>query len=325
VKFGRGASDARSTWGYPARRPFHLLAGYFVVGCLQLVMTVVRPPLPDTNVRLNVVLAGIGALQVALSLLAGRRLAVWALPYLVASGIVVVAVSAWGAAGGQGQLVAGFYLAILGLFSGYFLTRAEVRILLLTASVAFGCALILNYHLDSLGYILAVIVSVVVMTLVVSSLVQHLRDEAVHDPLTGALNRRGLQDSATVLHDLDARRHLDTTLVEIDLNGFKAYNDTHGHQAGDDLLADVVREWSGVLRRTDLLSRTGGDEFVLVLPATTLDEAAALLERMRASHEVEWSAGLTTWAQGEPLAAALQHADEAMYRNKPGHGTRAAI
>ena len=114
------------------------------------------------------------------------------------------------------------------------------------------------------------------VSFVVFSLVQHLRDEATHDPLTGALNRRGLQDSAGVVHALDERRHVETTVVEIDLNGFKAYNDTHGHQAGDDLLADVVREWSAVLRRTDLLSRTGGDEFVLVLPATTLDEAAAL-------------------------------------------------
>ena len=251
-----------------------------------------------------------------LTALAGWRLATRVLPYLVASGMVVCAVSAAGAAGGQGELVAGMYLAVLGVFSGYFLPRRPVRVLLMLAAVAFGGALAFNRLLDSLGYLIAIIVLVIGVTLIVSSLVEHLRGAALHDPLTGALNRRGLLHAAKSLHDLDARRHDETTVVEIDLNGFKEYNDTHGHQAGDDLLADAVRDWSSVLRRSDVLSRTGGDEFVLLLPATTAVEAEALIERMREANPVRWSAGVTVWMPGAALPEALGHADEAMYRAK---------
>ncbi|MFN8126990.1 MAG: GGDEF domain-containing protein [Candidatus Nanopelagicales bacterium] len=95
----------------------------------------------------------------------------------------------------------------------------------------------------------------------------------MQDPLTGALNRRGLQHSADLVHDLEIRRHLATSIVEIDLDGFKRFNDTNGHHAGDDLLAALVEDWSSVLRGTDILARTGGDEFVLVLPATSHAEA----------------------------------------------------
>lgn len=309
-------TSADGDWGYPPRRPFVLLGVYFVVGTLQLLLTVWRPPLPGTPVRLNLLLATIAIVQVILTFVAGAVLANWALPYLVGSGIVVSAVSAAGAAGGQGQLVAGMYLAVLGVFAGYFLSRRAVRTLLALATVAFGTALAVNRLLDSLGYVIGLVFLVGGVTLVVASLVERLRAAAMHDPLTGALNRRGLQQAATSLHDLDARRHDETTVVEIDLNGFKAYNDTHGHQAGDDLLADAVRDWSAVLRRSDVLSRTGGDEFVLLLPATTAVEAEALLERMRAVNAVRWSAGVTVWRPGEALPEALGHADEAMYRAK---------
>lgn len=316
MNVGGGQVDGRGEWGYPPRRPFLLLAVYFLIGAAQLALTVVRPPLPDTPTTLNLVLAVITALQALVTILAGVWLATGLLPYIVATGILVAAVSAAGAAGGQGQLIAGFYLAILGLFSGYFLSWRAVRLLLVLAVVGFGAALVVNFKLDSWAYILAIVVLVVGVTLVVSSLVQHLRDEAVHDPLTGALNRRGLQDAAKVLHDLDLRHHVDTTVVEIDLNGFKAYNDTHGHQAGDQLLAEVVTDWASVLRRTDILSRTGGDEFVLLLPSTSVVEADALIARMRSVNPVSWSAGIIAWGPGESLPVALDHADEAMYRDK---------
>lgn len=307
----------QAEWGYPPRRPFILIGGYFLVATLQLILSVWRPPLPDTPVTLYLVLAGITFVLTLLSGAAMLAKATWALPYLVGSGILVAAASAAGAAGGQGQLIAGFYLAVLGLFSGYFLSVRSVRILLVAATVAFGGALAVNLRLDSIAYIIAVALLVIGVTLVVSSLVQHLRNEAVRDPLTGALNRRGLEDAAILLRNVDERRRTETAVVAIDLNGFKAYNDTHGHQAGDNLLASAVRDWSGVLRRSDVLSRTGGDEFVLVLPATTVAEAGALVERMRAANPVDWSAGIALWAPGEDLSIVLQHADEAMYRNKP--------
>ena len=222
----------------------------------------------------------------------------------------------------DGQLLAGFSLLMLGVYSAYFLSRRVVYVQLAVAVVLYGAVLVLNPQLVRLWYGIAVLVIDVAVTLVVASLVTPAAAEALRDPLTGAYNRRGLEEGATLAHDMDSRTHHATTIVEIDLDGFKQYNDAHGHAAGDALLADLVLAWHGVLRRTDILARTGGDEFVVILPATGRIEAEALVARMKAAADVPWTAGLTEWQQGEPLPEALRHADEAMYRGKP-HRDRA--
>jgi len=304
-------------WGYPPSRPFVLLSVYYVISVLQLASVAARPPFPDTKVAALWGLAmASGALLLATGI-AWTRLATGSLPAIVVGGIVVAAVSAFISVGGQGQLIAGFYLAVLGMFSGYFLSSRVVRGLVVLATLSYGAALILNWRLDSPAYVIAVVVLIDGVTLVVSSLVQHLRGEAIIDPLTGLLNRRGLGERAEAVHAVDTRQHAVTTIVEIDLDGFKAYNDTHGHDAGDRLLADLARDWTTVLRHSDQLARTGGDEFVLVLPATTVAEADALLTRMREVNPARWSAGMSQWQPGEELPEALRHADHAMYLNKP--------
>jgi diguanylate cyclase (GGDEF)-like protein len=202
------------------------------------------------------------------------------------------------------------------MYSGYFLSRRAVTILIILATLTYGAALIIDWLLDSPAYVLAVVVLVDGVTLLVSSLVQRLRLQATLDPLTGLLNRRGLEDGADALHAVDARQHQVTTIVQIDLDGFKSYNDTHGHDTGDRLLVDLARGWTSVLRRSDLLARTGGDEFVLVLPATELAEADALIERMRATNSFGWSAGVVEWRPDEPFEEAFRHADEDMYSHK---------
>jgi GGDEF domain-containing protein len=314
---GGVVDDRRSpAWGYPPSRPFVLLAVYFGISVLQLAAVAARPPFPDTPVRELWILTG---LSVVLGLAVGAawlRQAPAALPVLVAGGMLVPAASAAVSVGGQGQLVSGFYLAVLGMYSGYFLSRHAVMILIILATVTYGAALLIDWRLDSPAYVLAVVVLVDGVTLLVSSLVQRLRAQAVLDPLTGLLNRRGLVAGVDALHAMDVRQHHVTTIVQIDLDGFKQYNDSHGHDAGDRLLADLARHWNGVLRRSDLLARTDGDEFVLILPATDRAEADALIDRMRLADPFGWSAGIVEWRQGEPFEDALTRADEEMYRNK---------
>lgn len=305
-----------SAWGYPPSRPFLLLSIYFAISVLQISAVAARPPFPDTPVRALWTLAGVSVVLLLWVAAAWFLHASAALPVIVGLGMLVAAAATAVSVGGQGQLISGFYLAVLGMYSGYFLSPRAVRVLVVIAAVAYGSALVVSWRLDSPAYMIAVVVLIVGVTLVVSSLVQRLKGEATHDPLTGLLNRRALGERADALHALDARREGRTAIVLVDLDGFKEFNDAHGHEAGDRLLVELAHDWSGVLRRTDLLARTGGDEFVLVLPATDASEADLLIERMRAAHDFTWSVGAVQWLPGESFASAVMRADTEMYRDK---------
>ena len=106
---------------------------------------------------------------------------------------------------------------------------------------------------------------------------RHLVD---HDPLTGLLNRRGLA-AAMQTQVAQSRRYGSAgALLVLDLDGFKAVNDTLGHDAGDKLLVRIADELRACLRETDVLARLGGDEFAVILPRETLDEAAVVAAKI---------------------------------------------
>jgi diguanylate cyclase (GGDEF)-like protein len=127
-------------------------------------------------------------------------------------------------------------------------------------------------------------------------------------------------------------------LLFVDLDGFKAVNDTLGHAAGDELLQEVARTLRARLRRSDLLARLGGDEFLVAL--TGLDPVTAATEAQRVADEltgavttpvhlrdravsVGASVGLAVYpADGEEFEALLHSADVAMYARKGAHSTR---
>ena len=150
------------------------------------------------------------------------------------------------------------------------------------------------------------------------------------DELTGLVNRRYMQELLTAEQ---ARRRVDpqpACLCAIDLDRFKRINDSFGHAAGDEVLrrfADVARQ---SLRSIDVLSRWGGEEFLLLLPGTEPAQAVPVLERLREAladkatwqDRPEWrvtfSAGLTLWLRGEPPEPAIERADAAAYRAKAG-------
>jgi len=105
---------------------------------------------------------------------------------------------------------------------------------------------------------------------------------AASDPLTGLPNRRQWDEEAARMVARAERTGEPLAIALIDLDRFKAYNDTHGHQAGDRLLKEAAAAWRDQLRAGDLLARWGGEEFAVALPGTTAELVAPVLERPRA-------------------------------------------
>ncbi len=114
---------------------------------------------------------------------------------------------------------------------------------------------------------------------------------SITDPLTGLLNRRHLEERFAEEVERSKRYHYPLSFVMIDIDGFKSYNDTFGHQAGDEVLRATAQCIRGSLRNSDMAARYGGEEFSLVLPETELSAAAALAERLRREVERYFSSG----------------------------------
>jgi diguanylate cyclase (GGDEF)-like protein/PAS domain S-box-containing protein len=151
-----------------------------------------------------------------------------------------------------------------------------------------------------------------------SSLIDQLQDIALTDELTGLPNRRRWQEDLEREMARARRSRSGLCVSMIDLDGFKAFNDTHGHQAGDTLLRETSRAWSEVLRATDIIARYGGDEFLLLLPDCPVDEAITVIDRLRAAtpDELTCSIGLTSSIGDEDSELVLGRADSALYDAK---------
>lgn len=104
---------------------------------------------------------------------------------------------------------------------------------------------------------------------------------ATQDPLTGINNRRAFYDKAAALWNVSQRNDRALSLILLDVDRFKRINDEHGHAVGDEALKAIVRAVMGAIREQDVPARWGGEEFILLLPETGLNEAAALAERLR--------------------------------------------
>lgn len=158
-----------------------------------------------------------------------------------------------------------------------------------------------------------------------------LQNLATTDGLTGLVNRRQLDDLLTTEASRSRRYHREFSLMMIDLDHFKCYNDTFGHGLGDELLVEIARLFKSRLRLGDIAARYGGDEFVVVLPETGLKGAVCIAERLRqAVSEIEvpyhegascqrlsLSIGIAAYPEhaGE-VAELLRCADQALYRAK---------
>lgn len=152
-----------------------------------------------------------------------------------------------------------------------------------------------------------------------------LRRLATTDPLTGVWNRRHFQEVAQ--RAIAESRRYGTTLsvLVIDLDHFKRVNDSFGHQVGDDTLVAVSERLMRELREVDVLSRWGGEEFLVLLPQCGLDDAAALADRLRRvlagsplldDVTVTASIGITAYVADDDLDSLVKRADDAVFAAK---------
>ncbi|MEW6413906.1 MAG: GGDEF domain-containing protein [Pseudomonadota bacterium] len=148
------------------------------------------------------------------------------------------------------------------------------------------------------------------------------------DPLTRSLNRRGLDEEFAREVARADRYQAPLCVAVLDLDNFKALNDRRGHQAGDDALVHLVKVAKEQLRLTDHVARLGGEEFLIMMPNTPLDEAAKIMARLQrqltkkyflADNEkvlITFSAGVAERVPGETQDALIGRADAAMYEAK---------
>lgn len=160
---------------------------------------------------------------------------------------------------------------------------------------------------------------------------------AITDPLTHIMNRRGI--TVALLDAMAQAERYDTalTVAMADIDHFKAVNDTYGHETGSRVLAEVAGIMAEQLRMPDKLGRYGGEEFLIVLPHTSLTHGRKIAERVRAAVDgakltagnkrlsLSVSLGVTQFRRGEDLEQLLTRVDQALYDAKAAGRNRVAV
>lgn len=306
---------------YPRDTAYSAMALLFVVGGITTLL-IASFPHPST-VHLGL-LVGIGLaapLFGAATYLLRYRLPSALIPWIVA--IATLLATTLVATGGSGSASASFSLFYLwiAIYSVLFFSPQGVATQMALAALTYVIVLTWVRPAGTEDFTALeplVLLSVAATTCVVVLMLTRAREMSEIDPLTGALNRRGLERFLAASLAQVVENHEDMVLAMLDVDHFKSVNDTTGHDAGDHLLRQLAERWRAVLRSEDCLSRFGRDEFVVVLPGCTEADASTIVERLRLASPdgVTCSVGVATWRWGEADAALLKRADAALYDAK---------
>lgn len=235
---------------------------------------------------------------------------------LTAAGTLLIGACQVLAGGGAATAAYGLLYVWVVLHAALFFARWVVAAQLSLTAVVYAAALTWLGEASSIAPQLILMVGTqFVAALVVASLAANLRTRADTDPLTGLGNRR--RAYTRLARELDRARRSpgrSTCLVVLDLDDFEWLNDSRGRAAGDLVLAELAAYWSGVLGGDDVLTRTGGDEFTLILADCDLEVAAAVVRRLldHPIPDVTCSAGVVVWDGTEALHELVERADAAL-------------
>jgi diguanylate cyclase (GGDEF)-like protein len=163
---------------------------------------------------------------------------------------------------------------------------------------------------------------------------EQLKSLAFRDGLTGMLNYRAFEEMLASEWERAYRYKTVFSLIMIDLDHFKGINDKYGHQTGDMVLRSVAQRLEKNVRKSDLVFRYGGEEFVILMPHTDIDNAGLLAERIRYAVEEMWfahdiritvSLGVSEYSRGLQPGELVKYADMGLYKAKAGGRNRVGI
>ena len=329
--------DAETDRGWVAR----ILAILFGFGSVLLGLTLLLDGAPGRDSG-SLAIVALAAMGVALFILiAYDRLPVWFLRAAPAIGTVLVALSIY-YAGAEASAAYAMYMAWVVIAAALFLDTRLILAHGVLCVVAYAFVLSLLEGTDGLDPLRLAMTAgtVMVIALVMGGIAAQLREvlrkletAASTDPLTGLLNRRAFEDAFEIELTRAGRGKFGVGIVMLDLDGFKHFNDEHGHQAGDAALVRLSRSLTDKTRTIDHVGRIGGEEFAILAPESSTAGTLALAERLRRAVEIEFSGmgGLTASCgvasypeNGADRYALVGAADRALYQAK-AHGRNRAV
>jgi diguanylate cyclase (GGDEF)-like protein len=288
---------------------------YLVGGGLLLVATVLYTPGKNPRWALGG-LGGLGVAMAAVALLRGR-----AFTRLEATVMLAIQLAAIAAMTHTSHLDAaafsnGIGLPLVGIYTSLLLSRRAVIVYYLGLAV-YVAAVAERGDSTLTTAALVMALEATIATEIVRVLFERMQWLARADPLTGVLNRHGLEAVGQRLLTRARRRRTPVSVVLIDLDDLRSVNNTHGHRAGDNLLVAATRQWLDDVAGDGVVGRVGGDEFVLMLPGVDEQRATERVRALAAAATVSWTAGVAQLTGEETLADLIERADHAMYARKP--------
>lgn len=301
-------------------------------GAVVAVLATIFDPRLVSNDGVMVAVAAVSAILGAVCLIGYRRLPDVFFLVAAAIGIGLIVVAAGASAEGSEPVYAPVFAIAVLMVMMMFPLRAAVA-LTAFATVAYGALLFARDNRNDFELLISTTVMIIAFGGVIGVLRRRgaairgeLSTEAMTDQLTGIPNRRSFDIRFALEKERTRREQSRLGLIVCDLDRFKRINDTHGHEVGDEILRFFAASLADSIRGIDLPARVGGEEFAIILPGATTEDAAAVTERIRASLSADLerapvpftaSFGVASApAEGTSLSALYQRADRAMYSAK---------